>query len=130
MVHAAADGLTLATTDGVLHDGPLPGSHDPTWPSECAKEQTSILDAAGEYVRVIEHIGSTAVVRLAAKPVIDIAVGVGSVDAVQSHVVGTLEPLGYKLFDAGMAGAALPSASQRSGISSHRPRSPSQRRYG
>jgi GrpB-like predicted nucleotidyltransferase (UPF0157 family) len=78
--------------------------YDPTWPSEYAKEQTSILDAAGKFIRVIEHIGSTAVVGLAAKPIIDIAVGVDSVDAVQSHVVGTLEPLGYKPFDAGMPG--------------------------
>lgn len=94
----------LSSAISWTNGGPRNSSVRPTWSLEYAKEQGATPDAAGGCVRVIEHIGSTAVVGLAAKPIIDIAVGVDSVDAVQSHVVRTLEPLGYKLFDAGMPG--------------------------
>jgi GrpB-like predicted nucleotidyltransferase (UPF0157 family) len=78
--------------------------YDPTWPLEFAKEQRSILAAGGEWIRVIEHIGSTAVAGLAAKPIIDIAVAVDSVHAAEAHLVRAFAPLDYKLFDAGMRG--------------------------
>jgi GrpB-like predicted nucleotidyltransferase (UPF0157 family) len=78
--------------------------YDSTWPMEFANERTAISAACGDCVRVIEHIGSTAVVGLAAKPIIDIAVGVDSVDVARPFFVEALAALGYEFFEAGMPG--------------------------
>jgi len=56
-------------------------AYDPTWPSMFAAEAARIAGALGDQLLGIEHIGSTAVEGLAAKPVIDIQVGVRSLGA-------------------------------------------------
>ena len=50
--------------------------YDEAWPSLFEAERTRIEAATGPWVEEIEHVGSTAVHGLAAKPVIDIMVGV------------------------------------------------------
>ncbi len=50
--------------------------YDPTWPQAFAAARAEILEAVGPYVECVEHVGSTSVVGLAAKPIIDIQVGV------------------------------------------------------
>src|SRR5882724_8467507 len=56
--------------------------YDPLWPMRF-QEETNVLRLAlaGWLVGPIEHIGSTAIPGLAAKPVIDIMAGVQSLDA-------------------------------------------------
>jgi GrpB-like predicted nucleotidyltransferase (UPF0157 family) len=54
--------------------------YDEVWPALFGKERTRIEGAIGSRVEEIEHVGSTAVPGLAAKPVIDIMVGVKSLD--------------------------------------------------
>ena len=54
--------------------------YDEAWPSLFEEEQSRIESAIGPWVEQIEHVGSTAVPGLAAKPVIDIMVGVRSLD--------------------------------------------------
>jgi GrpB-like predicted nucleotidyltransferase (UPF0157 family) len=54
--------------------------YDEAWPSLYQKEQARIECAIGPWVEEIEHVGSTAVPGLAAKPIIDIMVGVKSLD--------------------------------------------------
>jgi GrpB-like predicted nucleotidyltransferase (UPF0157 family) len=54
--------------------------YDEAWPSLFEKERALIEGAIGRWVEEIEHVGSTAVTGLAAKPVIDIMVGVKSLD--------------------------------------------------
>jgi len=49
--------------------------YNPSWPVFYEKEKESVLAAIGELVVNIDHIGSTAVPRLSAKPIIDIMVG-------------------------------------------------------
>jgi GrpB-like predicted nucleotidyltransferase (UPF0157 family) len=49
--------------------------YDPAWPGAFAAERTRLAAIFGPSARVIEHIGSTAVPGLPAKPTIDIAVG-------------------------------------------------------
>ncbi len=49
--------------------------YDPKWPKFFDSERDEIMEAIGHYVADIQHIGSTAVPGLAAKPVIDIMVG-------------------------------------------------------
>ncbi|MEH2121011.1 GrpB family protein [Nostoc sp.] len=69
--------------------------YDPCWQTLFAQEAERIWQALGNnLVAEIEHIGSTAVPGMAAKPVIDIMVGVHSlVDA--KSAVSILESLGY-----------------------------------
>src|SRR3954471_78816 len=49
---------------------------DPAWPAQFARLATRIRDALGERALAIEHVGSTSVPDLAAKPIIDIDVTV------------------------------------------------------
>ena len=48
--------------------------YDPAWEELFDTEASRIADALGDLVVAIEHVGSTAVPGLAAKPTIDIAV--------------------------------------------------------
>lgn len=64
--------------------------YDPRWPEEYLEEEGHIRGAMGASLVAVEHIGSTAVPRLAAKPIIDILAGVrrlidaeGCIDALQ-----------------------------------------------
>src|SRR3989304_1253108 len=72
--------------------------YDPAWPARFEEERAAIVAARGEAmggVVAIEHIGSTSVPGLAAKPIIDIAIGVRQV----ADVVPCITPivgLGYK----------------------------------
>ena len=65
--------------------------YDPAWPERFAQERERILAALGDRALRIEHIGSTSVPGLAAKPIVDILVEVASLDGVD------LEPAGYVL---------------------------------
>jgi GrpB-like predicted nucleotidyltransferase (UPF0157 family) len=46
--------------------------YDPEWSRLFERERERVLDAAGEHVERVFHIGSTAVPGLAAKPVVDL----------------------------------------------------------
>jgi GrpB-like predicted nucleotidyltransferase (UPF0157 family) len=67
---------------------------DPAWPGLAAQELARIGDALGDVAVRLEHVGSTAVPGLAAKPVLDLQVSVASVADGESYV-GPLEGLGY-----------------------------------
>ena len=54
--------------------------YDPEWPKQFAAEKERLLAAAPD--AVIEHVGSTAVPGLGAKPIIDMMLGVGILDDV------------------------------------------------
>jgi len=49
-------------------------AHSEGWPAAFAAERARLASLLGEHVGGIEHVGSTAVPGLAAKPIIDIAV--------------------------------------------------------
>ena len=51
-------------------------AYDPAWPQAFAAARPEILEAVGPDVECVEHVGSTSVEGLAAKPIIDILVGV------------------------------------------------------
>jgi GrpB-like predicted nucleotidyltransferase (UPF0157 family) len=65
--------------------------YDPAWPARFEVERVRIAAALGDRALRIEHVGSTSVPGLAAKPIVDILVGVASLDGVD------LEPTGYLL---------------------------------
>ena len=69
--------------------------YDEAWPSLYEEERARIERAIGPWVKEIEHVGSTAVSGLAAKPIIDIMVGVKSLEdspILVEHLVG----IGYE----------------------------------
>jgi GrpB-like predicted nucleotidyltransferase (UPF0157 family) len=68
--------------------------YDPAWPGMAEAEIARIAGAVGEVAVRIEHVGSTAVPGLAAKPIIDLQLSVADVGA-RSLYVGPLEGLGY-----------------------------------
>ena len=65
------------------------------WPALFEQEREAIFEVCGPYIDRIEHVGSTAVPGLAAKPVIDILIGVPSLDVADAHCVGPIVSLGY-----------------------------------
>lgn len=69
--------------------------YDPRWPAQFEEEKTRLIADIGAYVLSIEHIGSTAVPGLAAKPVIDILIGVHSLQEA-SLFIPPLEARGYE----------------------------------
>ncbi len=76
--------------------------YDPRWP-ELARQAIGELNGAlaGTFVR-IEHVGSTSVPGLAAKPVIDLMAGVADVEDARPVLDEALPALGYSFLDAGM----------------------------
>ena len=70
-------------------------SYDAAWPSMFQQESSLLRAALGEWLAgPVEHVGSTAVAGLPAKPVIDIMAGVASLDASQAAIPAA-ERLGY-----------------------------------
>ena len=69
---------------------------DERWPALFAAEAARLHVVLGAgLVTAIEHFGSTAIPGLAAKPVVDILVGVRSLPAARVEAVPALEALGY-----------------------------------
>jgi GrpB-like predicted nucleotidyltransferase (UPF0157 family) len=68
--------------------------YDPRWPDVFEELRTPVAAALGDVVVSVEHIGSTAVPGLAAKPIIDMDVVVPSVAEI-SEAIGRLAILGY-----------------------------------
>ena len=74
--------------------------YDPAWPLLFDDEAACIREVFGPRALRIDHVGSTAVPGLAAKPVIDIQVSVQSLDKRQLHKE-LLQQLGYTHFPLG-----------------------------
>lgn len=72
-------------------------SPDPQWPQLFADERARLEKCLGSVAVAIEHIGSTSVPGLPAKPVVDIQVGVISLDDFKhAHGVQKLQTIGYE----------------------------------
>jgi GrpB-like predicted nucleotidyltransferase (UPF0157 family) len=69
--------------------------YDSAWPDLYEAEKARIVDAIGDWLVDIQHVGSTSVPGLAAKPVIDIMPGVRSL-ADDTHFIPRLEAVGYE----------------------------------
>ena len=70
-------------------------NYDPRWPRRFKEEKARILAAIGPWARSVEHVGSTAVPGLAAKPIIDILVGLRSLEDAKECIT-RLEAIGYE----------------------------------
>jgi len=71
--------------------------YDPAWPQMFVDERALIYGTVGRELFVrIEHVGSTAVPGLAAKPIIDMMPGVRSLDDVTPDVIARLAGIGWE----------------------------------
>lgn len=68
--------------------------YDPKWPSHFTLERSRVETVLGYWAQAIEHVGSTAVPGLDAKPVIDLMVGVRDVRNAD-RCIRPLEGIGY-----------------------------------
>jgi GrpB-like predicted nucleotidyltransferase (UPF0157 family) len=68
--------------------------HDPAWAGRASDELRRIGDAIGPAAVRLEHVGSTAVPGLAAKPILDLQVSVADISD-RAAYVPALERLGY-----------------------------------
>ncbi|MGC4051088.1 MAG: GrpB family protein [Paludibaculum sp.] len=68
--------------------------HDPAWAAPAADACHTIRIASEELIVDIQHVGSTSVPGLPAKPILDLAVAVASFDAMP-HLIPRLTSLGF-----------------------------------
>ena len=78
--------------NGTIHLAP----YDPAWPALYAHQERCIRDLLGKTVLLLEHVGSTSVQGLSAKPIIDMVLAVAdSTD--EATYVEPLDAHGYVL---------------------------------
>ena len=98
MARAAPAWLTSRETIylmlGLKHGVNVLVDYDPQWPSDFAAEKQRLQGVLGDLVLGIEHGGSTSVPGLRAKPILDIYVGIRSLDD-WIKCKAPLEALGY-----------------------------------
>lgn len=68
--------------------------YDAGWPVEAGQELGRLKDALGTVAVRLEHVGSTAVPELAAKPILDLQLSVAAIEP-RAVYVEPLEQLGY-----------------------------------
>lgn len=71
-------------------------AYDPKWPASYAEHERRIRAALGPAAVQVEHIGSTSVPGLAAKPIIDVLVTVEDITAEEDYLDQLLD-VGYEL---------------------------------
>ncbi len=71
--------------------------YDPRWPQMFRDEKQRLEDAVGAWLAGVEHVGSTAVPGLAAKPIIGIMPALRSLDDTP-HIIEPMRRLGYQYF--------------------------------
>lgn len=70
--------------------------YDPAWPEQYAGEAAKIRAALGDRALVLEHVGSTSIPGISAKPIIDILLAVAD-SADEPSYVPALTAQGYRL---------------------------------
>jgi GrpB-like predicted nucleotidyltransferase (UPF0157 family) len=69
--------------------------HDPTWTERFELERDRLVPVFDGSVVAVEHIGSTSVPGLCAKPIVDIAVGLLKLELTDEQIAA-MEKLGYE----------------------------------
>ncbi|ESA38858.1 cyclopropane fatty acid synthase methyltransferase [Leptolyngbya sp. Heron Island J] len=98
-VTPATEADILAVTIGtpeLLNSTVYLAEYDPDWPVIFMQLAQEIRGVLGDSAGLLEHVGSTSVPGLAAKPIIDMVLAVAA-SADESAYVPQLETLGYKL---------------------------------
>ncbi len=87
--------MALAMTQDAPSLPILIADYDPRWATMYAEESSRIQTVIGEWLLGIEHVGSTSVPGLAAKPIVDMMPGLRSLDDAPP-VISAMEGLGYQ----------------------------------
>jgi GrpB-like predicted nucleotidyltransferase (UPF0157 family) len=93
----ARDDYMSAVTVGARRrvDGPIHlADYDPGWPVLYEREASRVRSALGDRVHLLEHVGSTSVPGLAAKPIIDVLLVVAD-SGDEPAYVPPMEAAGY-----------------------------------
>jgi GrpB-like predicted nucleotidyltransferase (UPF0157 family) len=95
------DALTDADLEAILVRGLRPtrvvlADYDLAWPARYEARAAELRSVLGDRARLIEHIGSTSVPGLVAKPIVDIVVGIDDPDD-EAAYLPDLEAAGYHL---------------------------------
>ncbi len=89
--------LAVTVGERMPHNGPIQlDKYNPEWPVRFLEIARKIQDALGVELIAIEHVGSTSVPGLSAKPVIDVLLVVSDSTA-EEHYVPQLEKVGFSL---------------------------------
>ena len=72
--------------------------HDATWRQEFQQTRSSLLQSCDGWVTRVEHIGSTAIAGLIARPTIDVIAGVDDLDGLTAAAM-LIEGLNYRRID-------------------------------
>jgi GrpB-like predicted nucleotidyltransferase (UPF0157 family) len=96
--------------------------YDPRWPEAFERLRSHVWPAVRDVALTIEHVGSTSVPGLAAKPAIDVSVVVPDASAIPAAIAG-LEAIGYvHLGEMGIEGREAfepPAAAASAGLPVH-----------
>ena len=68
--------------------------YNPNWKNEFQKIKNEVMSTLGDLALSVEHVGSTSVCGLSAKPIIDIDIVIQD-NSVLDEVIGKLELIGY-----------------------------------
>src|SRR3954463_7766033 len=90
------DVTTVQILGGIEKRALVLADYDPQWPEAYAEHERRIRQALGPAAVQIEHIGSTSVPGLAAKPIIDVLVTVEDITAEEDYL-NQLLAAGYEL---------------------------------
>ena len=92
-----AELAAITVGERVRHDAPVElVPYDPAWPDRYADLSASIRSVLGDRILRIEHVGSTSVPGLSAKPILDVLLVVAD-PADEAAYVPALEGAGYAL---------------------------------
>jgi GrpB-like predicted nucleotidyltransferase (UPF0157 family) len=69
--------------------------YNPEWPLKYEREREAIVRAIEPYIAQIEHVGSTSMPGLAAKPIIDIGIDL-NIYPLPAEAIAAMEALGYE----------------------------------
>jgi GrpB-like predicted nucleotidyltransferase (UPF0157 family) len=93
--------------------------HDPKWQEAFKVESKRVTDALGKNVAAVHHIGSTAIPRIYAKPIIDLLVEVKEIVKVDEQNT-PMESLGYEVMgEFGISGRRFFRKDNKEGIRTH-----------
>ncbi len=67
----------------------------PDWPLAFAREAERLRATLGEHLSVIEHVGSTSIPGMPAKPIVDMMAAVATLDRART-LIPSIEALGYE----------------------------------
>ncbi len=72
--------------------------YDPNWKNKFERERKKIIKMVGDKIVIIEHVGSTSIPNIKAKPYIDISIEILKEDLFNEEIIGAMQNLNYHFF--------------------------------